>query len=209
MPANPSIEYARLASIYDSKAATLYQNFRYSLAQVQCNGTAFGQSSLYSLAVNCSDCEDAYKDWLCAVMIPRCTDVSSGDRQHVLRDPGAKFANGSSVNLTVGHLGTARSRNQLIDTQIRPGPYKEILPCTDVCYDLVRKCPSSLGFQCPQNHLAQLSYAKRRENLLSCNYPGAVYQPSSAWSVRYDDSARFSLLYALLGFWVLSFMIYM
>lgn len=38
----------------------------------------------------------------------------------------------------------------MIDQVIKPGPYKELLPCQELCYDLVQACPTALGFQCPK-----------------------------------------------------------
>lgn len=71
------------------------------------------------------------------------------------------------------------SRNGLIDSLIRPGPYKEILPCLDVCHDLVRNCPAKLKFGCPGGALMDVSYGRRPESVLSdditCNYLGAAH----------------------------------
>jgi len=41
------------------------------------------------------------------------------------------------------------SRNQKIDTEIKPGPYNEVLPCKELCYGLVQSCPAALQFSCP------------------------------------------------------------
>lgn len=38
----------------------------------------------------------------------------------------------------------------MIDQVIKPGPYKELLPCQELCFDLVQACPTALGFQCPK-----------------------------------------------------------
>ena len=51
------------------------------------------------------------------------------------------------------------SRNPMIDSVIKPGPYKEMLPCEDICYDLVRSCPAALQFACPlEGHGLNYSY---------------------------------------------------
>lgn len=67
-----------------------------------------------------------------------------------------------------------QSRNPMIDQEIKPGPYKELLPCEDLCFDLVRSCPSVLGFACPNPPAMALSYGKRDASQLKCNFPGAV-----------------------------------
>lgn len=76
---------------------------------------------------------------------------------------------------------TKGSRNpSLINDQIKPGPYSEILPCLDLCHELVRACPAKLGFACPlEDKVVGLnrSYARSfntANGCLSCNEPGAV-----------------------------------
>ena len=49
----------------------------------------------------------------------------------------------------------------MIDAIIKPGPYKEVLPCEDLCYELVRSCPSFMSFACPlAGHGLNYSYGK-------------------------------------------------
>lgn len=65
----------------------------------------------------------------------------------------------------------------MIDAEIQPGPYKELLPCEDLCFDIVRSCPAQLGFACPSPPLRELSYGRRdndNPDNLTCNFPGAV-----------------------------------
>jgi calcium channel MID1 len=51
------------------------------------------------------------------------------------------------------------SRNAAIDTVVKPGPYKEFLPCINLCYEIVKSCPAVMGFSCPrQEQLQNKSY---------------------------------------------------
>ncbi|KAJ9622467.1 hypothetical protein H2203_006690, partial [Taxawa tesnikishii (nom. ined.)] len=152
VPANPATypNPSSLSALYDSYAANLYTNFSKSLQQVPCNTTS---TARYSLAKNCDDCAAAYKQWLCAVTIPRCEDFSSDLDFLQPRNLGQSFINGSmpdSVNgqpldavyvpMTGAPGGAAKpnwasalaansSRNpEVIDERIMPGPYKELLP---------------------------------------------------------------------------------
>lgn len=168
VPSAPDVDYRFL---YDNYTRFYYQFFNYSLQQIPCETTPDAQ---YSLARTCTDCEAAYKEWLCAVSIPRCEDYSNPAPWLMPRNMGQPFPNGSSIpdetlnqpfhpmprapNLpgsvafqqTYGSsIATNQSRNQMIDEMIRPGPYKEVLPCEDLCYSLMQSCPSSLGFMCP------------------------------------------------------------
>lgn len=160
---------------------------------------------MFSLAVTCDDCAMAYKEWLCAVTIPRCSDFSS-DRPYLrARNAGQQFINGSSISPSSPlrqNPATNRSRNPLIDNEIKPGPYKEILPCLDVCHTLVKKCPAALGFGCPEGTLMNMSYGERAPNGdITCSYLGAAYFLSSGFSIIRDHHHIWVVLYALGSFW--------
>lgn len=186
---SPSTGLPDLAAIYDSHAAQMYQYFNYSLQQIPCNTTS---SSQYSLARNCDDCARAYKQWLCAVTIPRCADYSNTDTWLMPRNLGQAFANGSTISesahfsidqVLLSKVATNSSRNPLIDESIKPGPYKEVLPCEDLCYDLVQSCPASLGFGCPSRGAGfEDSYGTRSNDsgLITCSYLGAAYYLSGS-----------------------------
>ena len=208
---DPSTGVPALAARYDSNAAALYQNFNYSLQQVACKTPSVQQ---YSLARTCDDCARAYKTWLCAVTIPRCEDFSSTKPYLMPRNTAADFANGSSLpdlphlyhadNITswISTVASNSSRNPIIDADIRPGPYKEVLPCEDLCYDLMQSCPASLGFQCPlAGKGLDASYGKRSRDSgeISCSYLGAAYYLSGGGRVM---SAGFGFGFLGVVFWV-------
>ncbi|KAL4890420.1 stretch-activated Ca2+-permeable channel component-domain-containing protein [Aspergillus ambiguus] len=177
VPFNPNKNLDDIRQLYDDNAAKLYKNFTYSLDQVQCNAT---KETRFSLATTCQDCSEAYKQWLCAVTIPRCADFSNPATFLHPRNVNQSFHNNTSPAITnatqLNHPAYTQSRNPLIDREIRPGPYKEILPCRDVCYTLVQSCPSVLGFQCPTDKWLDLSYGKRpKDGNITCSYPGAAY----------------------------------
>ncbi|KAI5924316.1 stretch-activated Ca2+-permeable channel component-domain-containing protein [Camillea tinctor] len=189
VPGNPALfpNGTALAAFYDNYTITMYNNFQKSLDQVPCQAPPTQQ---YSLVKNCDDCKTAYKNWLCSVAIPRCEDFSSPDRDYLqMRNINAPFPNGSFVSQEIrdrygNQTAFANSRNSIIDTDIQPGPYKELLPCDDVCYEIVRSCPASLGFSCPlpdSNFGFNTSYGLRKDDgSLSCNYPGSAHFSSSA-----------------------------
>lgn len=184
---SPSTGLAKLAGLYDSYAANYYQNFSYSLQQIACNTTSSAQ---YSLARNCDDCARAYKQWLCAVTIPRCEDYDNNAPWLKARNVAQPFANGTMINpdtpwdqALLNAVATNTSRNSIIDLEIKPGPYKEVLPCDDLCYDLVQSCPAILGFGCPYpGRGLEDSYGSRSNDsgLIKCSYLGAAYYLSRA-----------------------------
>jgi calcium channel MID1 len=199
---SPTTGLPDLAALYDSNAAALYQFFNYSLQQIPCNTTATAQ---YSLARNCDDCATAYKQWLCAVTIPRCEDYSNNATWLMPRNTMQNFVNGSSIPNTpddqalLNAVATNSSRNPIIDQNIQPGRYKEVLPCKDLCYDLVRSCPAALGFGCPTSGRGlEDSYGTRSNDsgILTCSYLGAAFYLSGAEAYR--SYTAIALLVALL-----------
>jgi len=92
--------------------------------------------------------------------------------------------------LTVGTvLASNSSRVPRIDVDIQPGAYLELLPCDDICYNLVASCPAALGFSCPKpGRGLEVAYGNRGvKNKINggvrCNYAGAVYVVSDARSL--------------------------
>ncbi|CAI7642541.1 unnamed protein product [Penicillium glandicola] len=176
VPSNPKLSVDKLRTIYDDYASAFYQNFSYSLQQIQCKTSEEG---MFSLAVGCDDCRNAYKQWLCGVTIPRCADFSSDAPYLAVRNAGQAFINGSSLPEDSPYrqsVASNSSRNAIIDEEIKPGPYKEILPCRDICHTLVKDCPSALGFGCPEGRWMNASYGYRNsDGIITCSYLGAVY----------------------------------
>jgi calcium channel MID1 len=167
-----------LGKKYDDYAREMYQNFEKVMMQIPCETEAVSQ---YSLARNCNDCREAYKRWLCSVIIPRCDMLNSTNQFAIPRNVGQAFPDGSSLSKEEREKwdwvpGFNASRNAFIDKEVEPGPYKEILPCEEVCYEVVQSCPAEIGFNCPQPGMAafEQSYGQRRDDgsVMSCNYPG-------------------------------------
>ncbi|KAJ5722864.1 hypothetical protein N7488_000899 [Penicillium malachiteum] len=197
VPSNPNRTVEDLRQIYDNYTSFYYKNFNYSLQQIQCNASA---ESMFSLAVDCDDCASEYKQWLCSVSIPRCADFTSNETYLRVRNAGQDFINGSSLpedDPLRWSVITNQSRNHIIDTEIRPGPYKEILPCNYICHDMVRSCPAALGFSCPTGPWMNASYGFSSSNGdITCSYLGAAYYLSLG-----ERLGIWGSLYMLIGIW--------
>lgn len=176
-----------LAAFYDNYTQSYYENFKKVLAQTACETTSSAQ---YSLARTCTDCEIAYKRWLCSVTMPRCTDFDATHPWLIPRAMSQPLPNGTFLPTELTNSAQPymlSSRNPIIDQSVIPGPYKEILPCEDLCYNVVQSCPASMGFQCPlQGDMGfEQAYGQRPEGAkpgvleksttITCNYPGAAY----------------------------------
>lgn len=167
-----------LARVYDRYARDIYSNFEKVMMQIPCEAEP---SSQYSLISTCQDCKDAYKRWLCSVAVPRCEDYTSDTKSAFIRNVGQPFPNGTmlpadEIERLSSKVYHNASRNRFIDEEIAPGPYKEILPCEEICYDVVQRCPAAIGFQCPRpKHIGfNATYGRRGldDTVLWCNYPG-------------------------------------
>lgn len=195
-----------LASLYDNNVRNMYRNFTFALQQTPCNTTS---SARYSLARTCDDCEAAYKAWLCAVSIPRCEDFGSQEKHLQPRSVALPFVNGTyaadpslnDVTKNGSFMNTARS--PFITNVIKPGPWKEVLPCKDLCYELVRSCPATLGFACPLEGEGLESYGSRKVgNDTMCNHPGKPWFINGASTTIMDRVAMLSAFgIALLLLW--------
>ena len=213
VPANPYTypNITDLILLYDNNAQSLYKNFSYALEQIPCNTTDTAQ---YSLAKTCTDCANDYKTWLCAVSIPRCEDFSSTASFLRPRNVGQNFINGTSPEVADpgnpefdaaarSMVASNQSRNPLIDQDIRPGPYKEVVPCTDLCYSMVKSCPAALGFACPlKGKGLEQSYGNRDPNGdITCSYLGAAYYLSDAGRARGPPGVFGMLVLGVLAAW--------
>ncbi|KAF2672432.1 hypothetical protein BT63DRAFT_477199 [Microthyrium microscopicum] len=206
VPSGASSSLQDLVSFYDDNAKNLYQNFSYSLQQVACNTTS---SAMYSLSRNCTDCDSDYRTWLCAVTIPRCADFQMAPPESPFllpRNIGQNYPNGTSpdlskVNLQENNMTSpwfATSRYPPIDHVIKPGPYRELLPCIELCYELVKSCPASMQFSCPsQDALRARSYGSlddpSAQSLLACNRLG-VDQPQRAGATRLEYQTKVMMM---------------
>ncbi|KAH8726090.1 stretch-activated Ca2+-permeable channel component-domain-containing protein [Phaeosphaeriaceae sp. PMI808] len=210
VPSSPEhkLDDEKLRALYDNKAKAYYKNFKNSLAQMACDTNPESQ---YSLARTCKDCERDYKNWLCSVLIPRCEDWSAPGAWLQERNVNAALPDGSLTfgnNLTAemnstkrDRLGYNSTRNPGIDLVTPEGPYKEMLPCEDLCYEIVKSCPAKLGFSCPNSPARELTYGQRdpRNEELFCNFPGAVVKlnvkgVASGLGVRVSRAVVFAVL---------------
>ena len=181
-PANIALmSLDQTAEFYDNLVSSLYTNFTYTLQTYQCQA---GPESLFSPLRTCQDCADAYKRWLCAVNIPRCEDATN---------------NASYLNYVGGNI---TSRQPLIDEVLKPGPYKEVLPCIGLCNAIVQNCPVMMEFSCPVQGTYGFDMAygtpwdQQGVPVLKCNSPEQVYNVSQGY--RSARAAKMKFLWGLL-----------
>ncbi|RUS21475.1 stretch-activated Ca2+-permeable channel component-domain-containing protein [Endogone sp. FLAS-F59071] len=160
---NPDLN--NLALTYDQNAQSVHSNFSLAISQFNCDTTR------YSLVRTCTDCINDYKRWLCAVTIPRCADDTV------------------PMNVFNQFVNTTTSRNPWFNTT---GSWNELLPCADLCYNIVQSCPPFLNFVCPPNldlMLQQYGFwldNSERTNQPTCNSLGLNFSipPVSMSAVR-------------------------
>ena len=206
VPGRPSsFNHTELGRLYDGNTSALFTNFIYSMEQIPCNASS---DARYSLAVTCDDCIAAYKQWLCAVTMPRCAEFSSSASYLQPRNVAQDFINGTNASSITGDPSFSKanqnvmamnsSRSPWIDTTIRPGPYKEVLPCGSLCFGLVQKCPAAMGFACPDAGKAEYNHsygpAAMDGDSPMCNLPGSIGNVSVANALRPSLPMGFALV---------------
>lgn len=167
---------------YEPYIAQSFANFTLSLGLFPC-GTSF-----YSYVRTCDESLLSYKDWLCAVTIPRCTDTGAPSSLLRTQEYGI---NGTLLD----------ARNELVPSISDMGQYSEILPCLSLCNEVDRTTPSILGWICPvKSENAAESYSTAAGGL--GGYPGNLnFRESVATSIWGDVSCN-----ALGLDWILSWM---
>ncbi|WEJ96780.1 stretch-activated cation channel mid1 [Yamadazyma tenuis] len=164
VPNSDAYSKEELKSLFDDRARSLYANFSRVMQQIPCDES---DVSAFSPFRTCDDCADSYKNWLCAVTIPRCSTRNiTGYRE---TEPGD-------------------SRNSWINDVLDPDlMYYEMLPCLNVCEAIVRDCPAELGFGCPNFNRTVLSYywEDPDEEYPTCNFVGKTATTKSAAPPRY------------------------
>lgn len=160
VPTNSELSQDELKEKYDAEARALYLNFSKALQQIACDTTS---DAIFSPIRTCDDCAALYKDWLCAVTIPRCS---------------------TSNHTGYKHREVGESRNDFINDEIAPQmDYYEVLPCVNVCQAIVRDCPADFGFMCPTRNVTikESYYWDDSSDYVACNFVGVpIIQTSTA-----------------------------
>lgn len=127
---------------YSEVIAENLESFSMSLTAQACG------RDMYSFVSTCADCYDAYRDWVCRMVLPQCADA----------DP-APFENISSLP-TAPHVVPRTTDSPRSAAVSYPYAYTELLPCIAACTEVDRVCPLNLQFICPhRNFNANESYA--------------------------------------------------
>ncbi|WFD07850.1 stretch-activated cation channel mid1 [Malassezia vespertilionis] len=152
IPFNPGLSVEEAMSVMEKMISANYGNFSATLATFPCKSEQFG---LYSSVATCDGCLRAYQNWLCAVAIPRCTDLI--DPAHsVASQNGTELqglempANTHLYPYVVNRTGRNSSRQAYIDQLFDPGDYGELLPCLSTCEMVMRSCPPLIDWDCPK-----------------------------------------------------------
>ncbi|CAI2165496.1 1988_t:CDS:10 [Funneliformis geosporum] len=167
-----------LAIGYDNLAKSYFNNFELTIDQYPCDDKL---RSKYSLVRNCNDCKEAYKDWICAIIIPRCANEDSSD--------------GIERN---------KSRVEVSDETMKiDQPFVEIPPCIDLCYNITRSCPESFGFSCPNSSKSTNSTNSTYGDTIdrSCNSLGMDFSSRSNLAIWF--SIQWTLIILVIGFTIL------
>lgn len=159
-PNDPGADIWNLTQSYDQNAVQVFQPFATALSQFNCDTTQ------YSLVRNCTDCYNDYKNWMCSVLIPRCTTPSPFNQGDGMSDGPSQALHEVPFN---------QSRNPWIDSTYSPNQWTELLPCIDLCYRVVQSCPPFMQFNCPSGDIASSQYGYWQTGTASQNGTNAVF----------------------------------
>lgn len=141
VPGNNSI----VTSLLNTTTAILDDNlasFRTSLLSQACG------RDVYSHVSTCLDCHEAYRDWLCRMLIPRCADPgASSNSSGITDDTGAPIAQ-AVIQRAPNVTSLSLSRLGLPENVVEEG-MTELAPCLSTCHAVERQCPAFLKFRCP------------------------------------------------------------
>jgi calcium channel MID1 len=155
IPVGPDISTDDALSIINQTFAPNMANFSATLSTFPCGSKDFGQ---YSALKGCDDCTRAYRNWLCAVTMPRCTDpLSVVDNSTSAAYPDPFDLDGVPTETNTDLLPYVvnrqnNSRQGYIDARngLDAGSYAELLPCIYTCYAVASSCPQPLfQWYCP------------------------------------------------------------
>ncbi|BGP35157.1 stretch-activated cation channel mid1 [Rhodotorula toruloides] len=175
VPAPSSLDTPSLISFFNTSISASLTNFTRTMTTFPCGSDEMGR---YSVVSTCQDCINAYRDYLCAMTMPRCTDAPSNatlndttlaasdslpsyaipaqyDTSLLRTDPYASRTplfgppNLSATFPTLFNSTYRPSRSNLLAQS--PFPYTETPPCLDICYLVEARCPPFLGWSCPKN----------------------------------------------------------
>ncbi|EGG03192.1 uncharacterized protein MELLADRAFT_117395 [Melampsora larici-populina 98AG31] len=152
VPSPPSISTPDLITFYQSQLIPHLQNFSTVLNTYPCNNDSSGR---YSFITGCGDCLKAYTNWVCGMILPRCTDspfLMNSSFQD-LQDPWIP-----QLVLNRADLSKSRTPTLLNLTNSPSFSYGEIPPCIETCDYVAATCPPFFGWKCPSRQSISSAY---------------------------------------------------
>ncbi|KAI9296662.1 hypothetical protein K502DRAFT_363933 [Neoconidiobolus thromboides FSU 785] len=136
------IRINKAVQIYDKKAEDIYSNFTDLINQYNCDNNR----KRYSPVRGCDDCKRAYKNWICGITIPRCTDSVFDSKSVIRRNKEDKI-------------------KPFVYDELGINEFNELKPCAELCHHVMQSCPASFKFTCPKaSNTLESSYFKGTDN---------------------------------------------
>ncbi|KZT63560.1 hypothetical protein DAEQUDRAFT_770506 [Daedalea quercina L-15889] len=149
------VTVAELPSDFTGNLTSGLANFTTMLTTIACG------RDLYSPLVTCADCQAAYRNWICAVSLPRCAEYASTSSSSAASTSTAIQGGAQQplVTATPALSLASASNPRATGLPVYAENYTVVLPCLEVCNAADRACPPFLGFQCPlPQFTASMSY---------------------------------------------------
>ena len=153
-PGSDSYDASNFPSSISDPLISYLSNFSSSLLTFACG------RDWYSPIVGCTDCQEAYRTWLCTVQIPRCGEsppesssgagISAGSNRRKRWEFWKRDDSEQTVFVTpalVQQNGSSPVRTSSLPTL--SSNWMQLLPCLETCNAVERACPPFLQFKCP------------------------------------------------------------
>ncbi|EPQ53149.1 hypothetical protein GLOTRDRAFT_117225 [Gloeophyllum trabeum ATCC 11539] len=117
-------------------------NFSTMLTTIACG------RDIYSPIQTCADCQREYRNWLCAISFPRCSEESPPSSSSTTSVASQETGAQKPLSALVPVASNLPPRSNPAMPNATTG-YDMLLPCLETCTAVDRACPYFLGFKCP------------------------------------------------------------
>lgn len=136
-----------ISSVPNTTSSILSSNlasFRTSLLSIACG------RDKYSHVSTCLDCHEAYRDWLCRMLLPRCADPGPSGNVSGIYDPSGAPIPPAIIQRTPEPASSSLGIQGLgLSPEVEQDGMSELAPCLSTCHAVERQCPAFLKFRCP------------------------------------------------------------
>ncbi|KAH7102473.1 stretch-activated Ca2+-permeable channel component-domain-containing protein [Auriculariales sp. MPI-PUGE-AT-0066] len=140
----------------------------------------------------CSSCFEAYRNWVCGLWFPRCSEPTRDAPAPTIPLTPSITRPAALRNVAVGQLPRTPVTELFPDAYPKLNQqYSTVLPCLETCQAVERACPPFVQFQCPRVSVnANESYGVGYVDFIKSNRGGASFILPDDEQKRLRDLSR-------------------